>query len=323
MNKATIMFVDDEKHILNAMKWLFRNDYHLLFANSGEEAVELMKTNSIDVLISDQKMPGMRGTEVLKAAREHCPNTLRLLLTGYSDYNAVVASINEGEVFRFIQKPWNNAKLKTSIAEAVQVALTGAGAEPKAVKPKVATETNAPTKPRAGILSILSSAPASEALKTKLPGGYTQYHAKSLTEAIELLGIKDIGVMVIEHNMESKQITDFIMVMKKHHPQILTLVICDIEDITDVIGLINSGQVYRFLKPSVGAAALNMAIESAYRQHAVLKERPHLKSRYTVDMSQFEDKLSSTSNDIKQVKTGQEFSFMDLFRKIKNLGSKA
>ena len=101
-DKATLMFVDDEKHILNAMKWLFRKDYNLIFANSGEEAVELLKSSPVDVLISDQKMPGMRGTEVLKAARELCPQTIRLLLTGYSDYNAVISSINDGEVFRFI-----------------------------------------------------------------------------------------------------------------------------------------------------------------------------------------------------------------------------
>lgn len=323
MDKATLMFVDDEKQILNAMKWLFRKEYNLLFANSGEEAVEMMKSNRIDVLISDQKMPGMRGTEVLKASREHCPDAIRLLLTGYSDYNAVVASINDGEVFRFIQKPWDNTKLRASIGEAVEVALTGKAPAPKAPRaPKPADITDKPMSEQPGILSIVKPQSVSSELIQKLPDHYPKHHTSSLREAIEILNTENIGVMVIEHDLGTKQINDFIRMMKSHHPEILTLVLCEIEDIQDVIGLINLGQVYRFLKPSVGPSALKMAINAAYRQHLMLKERPQLKARYKVDLSQFDDVADSASEDAKQTKSGQEFSFADLFRKIKNLGSK-
>ena len=106
--KEKILCVDDEVQIVISLRALLRSKYEVLIATSGEEALDILrKDNTIRVLISDQRMPKMLGAEVLREARKISPGTMRLLLTGYSDLQAIIDSINEGEVFRFINKPWN------------------------------------------------------------------------------------------------------------------------------------------------------------------------------------------------------------------------
>src|SRR4051794_29265386 len=106
--KPRVLFVDDEPRILSTMRMLFKANYELFFADSGAKALELLKTQVVDVIVSDQRMPGMTGIELLRQARELNPNAMRILLTGYSDLNAIIGSVNDGEIFRFVNKPWNN-----------------------------------------------------------------------------------------------------------------------------------------------------------------------------------------------------------------------
>ena len=103
---ATILFVDDEIRVVNLLRISFRDKYKVLIATSGRDALEIMRTTPVDVLVSDQRMPEMLGIELLEKARQSHPGTIRILLTGYSDLSAIVGSVNDGEVFRFINKPW-------------------------------------------------------------------------------------------------------------------------------------------------------------------------------------------------------------------------
>src|SRR3546814_3161262 len=105
-------------------KALLRRQYEVLTANDGESALGIMRSRPINVLISDQRMPNMTGVEVLRQAKEIQPQAIRLLLTGYSDLNAIIASINEGEIFRFINKPWFNADMSALVTQAVSAAGT-------------------------------------------------------------------------------------------------------------------------------------------------------------------------------------------------------
>lgn len=118
-SKAKILFVDDEPRILVALKALFRSRYQVFTANSGADAVALMESEDLDVIVSDQRMPEMTGVEVLRTARERRPRAIRVLLTGYSDLSAILGAINDGEIFRFINKPWSNNELRDTIAAAV------------------------------------------------------------------------------------------------------------------------------------------------------------------------------------------------------------
>ena len=117
--KARILFVDDEERILTALRIRYSAmRYHVFTATDGTEALEFVKKFQPHVFVSDQRMPGMTGVELLRQVKEIAPSTVRLLLTGYSDLAAIVGSINEGEVFRFISKPWDNQELQNTVAEA-------------------------------------------------------------------------------------------------------------------------------------------------------------------------------------------------------------
>ena len=103
--RATVLFVDDEERVVNLLRMIFRTQYDVLVATSGAQALQIIKERRVDVLVTDQRMPGMTGIELLTQARECSPHTIRLLLTGYTDLAAIVGSVNEGEVFRFLNKP--------------------------------------------------------------------------------------------------------------------------------------------------------------------------------------------------------------------------
>lgn len=116
-----ILCVDDEQSILNALKRLLRKEgYRLHFANSGTEGLELLKTHEVQMVISDQRMPEMTGTEFLAEVKKHYPSVLRIILTGYSDIDSITQSINQGHIYKFFFKPWNDQRLKIEIREALE-----------------------------------------------------------------------------------------------------------------------------------------------------------------------------------------------------------
>jgi FixJ family two-component response regulator len=118
MNEATVLCVDDEIGILNSLKRLLRKEpYALLTASSGQEGLALMEKQPAQVVISDQRMPGMTGIEFLQKVRERWLGTVRVVLSGYADIAAVVDAINKGQVYRFLTKPWNDDELKVAIRQ--------------------------------------------------------------------------------------------------------------------------------------------------------------------------------------------------------------
>ncbi|NTV12639.1 MAG: response regulator [Desulfobulbaceae bacterium] len=116
-----ILCVDDEPNVLKALTRLFMDEnYEIFTASSGEEGLSLLAEQwDIQVVISDYRMPGLNGVDFLKAVHEGWPETIRIVLSGYADTAAVVAAINEGQVYKFIGKPWDDEALKATIAEAI------------------------------------------------------------------------------------------------------------------------------------------------------------------------------------------------------------
>jgi response regulator RpfG family c-di-GMP phosphodiesterase len=119
--KHTILFVDDEENILRSLERLFRKEgYDILTANSGEEGLRKLDENGISVIVSDQRMPGMTGSEFLRRSRKISPDSIRIMLTGYADINATMDAINKGEVYRFITKPWDDDEIKLIIRDVLR-----------------------------------------------------------------------------------------------------------------------------------------------------------------------------------------------------------
>lgn len=115
-----LMFVDDEPNILSALKRVFfDDDFRIETFTKGEDAVEFLKQNPVEVIVSDQRMPGMSGTEVLARAREVRPEAMRIILTGFADMDAAVDAINQGQIYQFVFKPWNDEELRSIVLRAI------------------------------------------------------------------------------------------------------------------------------------------------------------------------------------------------------------
>lgn len=119
-DNINILLVDDEPNVLKALSRLL-NRYHLTTATSGEEALGLAKTQAFELVISDYRMPGMNGVEFLLFFKLLQPDAVRLLVTGYADLESTQQAINEAEVFRFINKPWNNAELLNAVENGLKM----------------------------------------------------------------------------------------------------------------------------------------------------------------------------------------------------------
>ena len=117
---GVLLLVDDEENILSALRRLLRRDGHQIHtATSGAQGLEVLARENVDVIVSDQRMPGMTGTEFLRHARQLRPDTVRIVLSGYTELESVTSAINEGSVYKFLTKPWDDQQLRDNIAEAV------------------------------------------------------------------------------------------------------------------------------------------------------------------------------------------------------------
>jgi CheY-like chemotaxis protein len=115
----TLLLVDDEPNILSALQRLLRRDgYTILACNGPEQAMEILAGQSVDVILSDQRMPGMSGVEFLRRVKQTHPDTLRIVLSGYSDLQFITDAINEGSIYKFLTKPWDDEHLRRHIRDA-------------------------------------------------------------------------------------------------------------------------------------------------------------------------------------------------------------
>lgn len=113
-----VLYVDDETNNLTSFKAAFRRSFKVFTATSGSEGRGILERESIQVIISDQRMPHMTGIEFFESILNDFPDPVRILLTGYADIGAVIDAINKGRVFKYLSKPWNEEELKKNIEEA-------------------------------------------------------------------------------------------------------------------------------------------------------------------------------------------------------------
>jgi len=121
MTQFGVLYVDDEIHNLNSFKAAFRRDFNIYVAQSAREGRRVLDQNEIAVIVTDQRMPGMTGIEFLESIIPVYPDTIRILLTGFSDVNAVMDAINRGQVYKYLVKPWADEELKMYIQNAIEI----------------------------------------------------------------------------------------------------------------------------------------------------------------------------------------------------------
>ncbi|MEN3111134.1 response regulator [Uliginosibacterium paludis] len=126
LTQNTLLLVDDEENILSSLRRLLRKDgYRILSATSGEAGLAILDEEKVDVIISDQRMPHMIGTTFLRKARDRSPHSVRMILSGYTDLDSVTDAINEGAVYKFLTKPWDDEMLRIAVREALQYKWVG------------------------------------------------------------------------------------------------------------------------------------------------------------------------------------------------------
>jgi serine/threonine-protein kinase len=261
-----VLFVDDEERVLNALAGLFADTYDVQTATSGAAALEKMKARRFLVVVSDQRMPEMTGVEFLRQAKAQAPATVRLLLTGYSDLAAIVGSVNDSEVFRFVSKPWQQEDLQATLAEAVDVAIALEAAAARGV-----------AVPSSSAAVLVMGDPALARAAREMGQGKLQVlEAAGSVEALEVLAREEVGALLCDLDTGSEDPAALLRVLKEHSPQTQLLVASAVTDSEQIIGLINEARIHRFLAKPVNLGLLAQALGSALERYARVARTPDL-----------------------------------------------
>jgi serine/threonine-protein kinase len=273
-SKARILFVDDEERIVTALRSIFRVNYHVFTATNGPEALEFVRKFQPHVVVSDQRMPEMTGVELLRRVKGMAPNTVRMLLTGYSDLAAIVGSINDGEVFRFISKPWDNQEIQKTMAEAAAIAFDLAAT--------AATPPIVPDRMEAGVLVIDAQDETFRTVTRLVGGACPVYYAKSLDEGLNQLEIHETALIVADVASRGEEIVAAFKLLKQERPEILAIVLTEASDSELVIELINQAQIFRFINKPVNPDLLRQHAQTALTRYQSFKQNPHLTRQHKV-----------------------------------------
>ena len=273
-DRARVLCVDDEPHVLRALTWLLGGQFEVSTATNAADALDLLQKNDYDVVISDQRMPGVTGVEFLRDVRKRAPRAMRILLTGYSDLDAMERSANESEVFRFVTKPWNVRELSSVVAEAAAIARSApvedasTGAEPSPAAPE-------------NILLVDDSAEVNAFVSEELRGMAQVKQASDLAQALALLEKETIAVIIAAMKVGELDATRLVRVARQKHPEIVSVVFSDTRDAEQVMSLINEGQVFRLIPKPLKAGFIRLVVDAALRRHRQLRRDPGLGKRYS------------------------------------------
>lgn len=279
--KATILFVDDEERIVNLLKMMFRSNYEVLTATSGKQALEIVQSRNVHVIVSDQRMPEMLGTELLSSTRKVSPETMRILLTGYSDLAAIVGSVNDSEIFRFVNKPWNNDEMKFIVGEAARIAMTIAEPTMSQLNPFLPDEMGVIP----ALLVVDDNASDRQQIMDLFSNDHHVHGASTVAEALSMLEAHDIGVIVSEARIGNEDTGQLLHVLKRHHPMITTVMLTNSADSDLVIKMINQAQIFRFAMKPIRSGVLQLAVAAAMKEHKRFRSNPRLLARVSVTKS--------------------------------------
>jgi serine/threonine-protein kinase len=266
--KARVLFVDDEERVVNALRAIFRDTYDVETATSGDAALELLRAHKFHVVVSDQRMPGMLGVDFLREAKSIRPEAVRILLTGYSDLAAIVGSVNDGEVYRFVSKPWNQDDLQATVGEAVTIAIALEASPPP--------RASVPAKQDDLAAIVLDDVAMARATREMAGDLCRVLHAPTLDEALQFLAENEVAVLIAD--LESKRVDNTVLfkLLKQEHPQTLVIVTTRASDSELIISLINEARIFRFINKPVNLTLLQNHLVAALERYISFKHSPEL-----------------------------------------------
>lgn len=291
-----VLCVDDEPGLLRSLRWLLRGQYEVAVASSGFDGLALLGAEKFDVVISDQRMPGMTGTEFLERAKEVSPRSIRLLLTGYSDFNAVLSSVNDSEVFRFISKPWDNQKLLDTVGDAAKVARM---TQTSWVDFQDTVTSQGSDVFDESVLVFDNDPGAGEQWQAAIKNAGKLLCTNDIGEAVSHLTRQKVAVLITDIEGAQSQQMDLIRAVRRNQPQVVVLVYSRERDSVVIARLINEGQIYRFVAKPAGPEYLNRTLRSALARHRQLLAVPERIKRHQAQVSEdidFELDFASASS---------------------------
>ncbi len=277
--KPSILLVDDEERILRTLTMLLKMQYQVFSTTDGHEALKILKKEKINVLISDQRMPLMVGTELLKQAKALSPQTMRILLTGYADVDAAVDSVNEGEIFRYINKPWGPKELRDTVADAAEIAIKLAAVNvPSYPAPAPARGVNC--------LVLDEDVLVYETVRELLGATHHVLWRTTVDSALTVIASQKIAILVTELQVGDGDSSVMLKTLKQEYPDVLTIVNTSFKDTVRVSQLINQAQVFRYLPKPLRKGLLAKSLESTLTRYKQLQDVPELKVAAKVEVSQ-------------------------------------
>jgi DNA-binding NtrC family response regulator len=286
--KPRILLVDDEERILRTLTMLLKMQYQVFSTTDGNEALKILKKEKIHVLISDQRMPLMVGTELLRQAKNLSPQTMRILLTGYADVDAALDSVNEGEIFRYINKPWGPKELRDTVADAAGIAM----------KLEMVSVPSFPAPaPARGVTCLVldEDVLVYEAVKEILGETHQVLWRTTMASALAVMASQTIAVLVTELQVGDGDTSVMLKTLKQEYPDVLTIINTSFKDTVRVSQLINQAQVFRYLPKPLRKGLLAKSLESTLMRYKQLQDVPVLKEATKVEVSSdVQEKAMST-----------------------------
>lgn len=284
--KYRLLLVDDEPRVTSSLHAIFRREYDVYIAHGGAQALELLKTTQIDVVVSDQRMPGMLGNELLAKISKQYPNTMRILLTGFMDKQAIVDSINEGEIYRFINKPWNNDEMRGLVAEAAKASELEfeSSVNHKPVELEETVKIGTIKKDQALLMVEQKKDIRHQIRKFCSEHKIMIYGTQNIEQAVVAANTrKNIGVAIVELSVDPKGALQTINLLKQARPELITIALADELDAYTAIDLINQGQVFKYLTKPIEINSFQKTVHNAFKRHNFLKKNKIATQRYKVE----------------------------------------
>jgi len=293
-NKKNILFVDDEERIIIALKLLFRRDRNInVFTTTNQaEAIDFVKNNQIHVVVSDMRMPGMNGAELLSHVKKISPNTLRILLTGYSEMDNIIKSINTGQVYRFLQKPWDNEDIKAKIETAIQIATSlwdnNICSEPESQKAistiNKATESASLAPSSQSVLFIGNKNSTIFKTLTTHFDNIKIYHSSNAQKAVVAISkYENVMTVVVHTETYYHDVVTLLKILKGEFPMLVSVIVTNESDSELAISLVNEAQVFRYLVEPVNNNQLCSDVTQALNYSKTLSNSPILVKQHTVE----------------------------------------
>lgn len=265
-----IMFVDDEERILRSLAMQFRRHYEVLTESDPHRALQRLEREPVHILVSDQRMPQMTGAELLTQAREIAPKTLRILLTGYSDLDAAVDALNNGEIFRYLTKPWDQQEMAFTLRQAAEIAMRHSALGQ--------ADELAHIHSSAAALNVLLLDNDVDTLAVVdefcIQGDHRLMRVRNIAEAMHLLNTESVDLLVSDLKLAGEETAPLLKTLAQAHPRLLSLVVTPFCDTQALLKLINEAQIFRYLPKPIRRGLFEKGLKAAAEQAIIWRAQP-------------------------------------------------